>query len=131
MAIANGTRIAVIDTRRTAAPRPNPKRDRDATASEIAPAALSVITSPDSRSAPVVVGMRRHPSPILARSSVRIAAAMADTANVAAALAAAAANTHMTPATAKLLLDASYAWTTIATPTAPTPEPARTIAPRA
>src|SRR5216683_5587634 len=127
MAMPNGTRIAAIDTRSTASPRANPNRDREPADSATAPAALSAITSPESSSAVVVTRMRRHPSPISARSSVRIAAAMADTASVAAARAGAAASTHATPTTAKLVLDASYAWTTSATPTAATPEPASTI----
>src|SRR5207244_10784797 len=71
--------------------------------------------------------IRRHASPISARSSVRIALAIDEMASHAAARAGAIARTHATPATAKVVDWLRKPEMTTAAAIAATPEPARAM----
>ena len=104
--MAMPTRTAAIETSRTASPTASAKRVREPAVKGTARAAAKAITIPATRSAVVVARMRRHPSPISARSLVRIAATIEDVVNAAAARAGAAASTHSTPNTASVGADA-------------------------
>ena len=88
-----------------------------------APVTASAMATTDARNAPEVARIRRHASPISARSSVRIAPAMDVIASEAPARAGAIASTAATPAIAKV---DDWTWnpfisTAAATPTAPEP----------
>src|SRR5713101_8229628 len=70
---------------------------------------------------------RLRSGPVATPRKTRIAAAMDEIANVAAARAGAAASTHATPNTARVVVEISYECRTRAAPTAATPDPASAI----
>src|SRR6266851_6423979 len=120
---ARKTLAPPIATTSTASPMASPRFERELTPNASAPTVLRPTTSDATSTARALTRMRVHASPISARSSVRIAPAIADTARTPAALAGAIAKTHATPAIANVAPDTWKPWITTAAPMAVAPEP--------